>query len=139
MKEKLKEWLIREGLEVDDFGTFTYDKDDDYPDFAYQAALKVAEKSENRGIFLCGSGTGMDIVANKVKGIRATLAYSVESAKHSRSHDDVNVITLSGDALSFEEARDIVKAWLETAFSGEERHMRRLGKIKEIEDRHFKS
>lgn len=138
LKEVLKQTLVQDNYDVDDVGAFAQDLNDDYPDFAHAVAQKVAENpEENRGILICGSGMGMDVVANKVKGIRATIAHSKESAAHARTNDDVNVITLAGDILHFGEAAEIVKVFLETPFSGEERHVRRLRKIKEIEDSHF--
>ena len=139
LKEKIKVWLSESGREYKDMGAFQYDKEDDYPDFAFAAAFKIAENPEaNRGIFLCGSGIGMDMAANKIKGILATVAYSKESARHARTKDNVNVITLAGDILDFEEAKSIVEIFLTTEFSGEERHVRRLKKIQEMEDKNFK-
>ncbi len=139
LKEELKRHLLDKGYEVEDVGAFAYNPTDDYPDFVYAAAVKIAEDPEkHRGIFICGSGMGMDIAANKIKGIRATVAYSKESAKHARTNDNVNVITLAGDVLNFGEAREIVDIFLTTEFSGEERHVRRLKKIEEIEEKNFK-
>ena len=136
LKEKLKEYLLLQGKEPEDVGAYSQKMDDDYPDFAYAAALKVAENPEgNRGILLCGSGMGMDVAANKVRGIRATIAYSKNAAIHSRTNDDVNIITLAADVLLFEEARGIVEAFLTTDFSKEERHVRRIKKIEEIESK----
>jgi len=139
LKEELKDFLTQEGYTVEDMGAFSEDSSDDFPDFAFPGAKNVAENpAENRGIFLCGSGMGMDVVANKVKGVRATVAYSLESTKHAREHDDVNVITLAADVLSFEEAKDISVAFLTTKLSTEERHHRRLEKIATIEEENFK-
>ena len=138
LKEELKKYLIGAGYEIEDVGAFEYNETDDYPDFAEKAALGVAKDASNRGIMVCGSGMGMDVAANKVKGIRATLAYSKESAAHARTNDDINVITLAGDVLSPEEAKEIVSTFLETEFSGEERHVRRLKKIEDIESQNFK-
>src|SRR3989338_1669799 len=139
LKEALKRALIRDGYGVEDVGAFVQDPNDDYPDFAYAVAQKVAKTpEENRGVLICGSGMGMDVVANKVKGIRATVAYSKESAAHARTNDDINIITLAGDVLDFNEAMEIVTIFLTTQFSGETRHLRRLNKIKEIEAKHLK-
>lgn len=133
-KEKLKAFLKERAISFEDLGAFEYNSEDDYPDFALAVARKVAENSEeNRGILFCGSGMGMDVAANKVKGVRATVAYSKDSAEHARSNDNINVITLAADHLSFEEIQHIVTSFLETAFSGEERHIRRLKKIENIE------
>lgn len=139
LKEKLKEFLRNEGYEFYDVGALKYDKGDDYPDFAYEAALKVAEDPENnRGILLCGSGMGMDVVANKVRGVRATVAYSRDATAHARANDNINVITLAADVIGFEAAKEYVRVFLNTPFSGAERHLRRLQKIAEIENKNFK-
>lgn len=139
LKEKLKEWLKDHGYAVEDLGAYKLDPQDDYPDFAFAVAEKVAGSSgESRGILICGSGAGMDIAANKIRGIRATVSWSVESAEHVRAHDDVNVISIAADWTPPETAREIVRAFLNTPFSGDVRHARRLKKIKEIEEKNFK-
>lgn len=139
LKEKLKEWLKDHGYAVEDLGAYKLDPQDDYPDFAFAVVEKIAESpEENRGILICGSGAGMDVAANKIRGIRATVSWSVESATQVRSHDDVNVISIAADWTPPETAREIVRAFLNTPFSGDERHARRLKKIKEIEEKNFK-
>lgn len=139
LKEKLKNYLVETGCEIEDMGAFSYDKDDDYPDFAAAAAEKVSEDLEtNRAILLCGSGHGADIVANKFRGVRAALCWNTAVAKQSREHDGANVLVLSADWLTEEQAREIVSAWLETGFSGEERHQRRIKKIEETETKNFR-
>lgn len=141
LKEKIKEYLLGRGLKVEDLGAHALDKNDDYPDYAAAVAKKVAEDSASRGILFCGSAEGICIAANKFKGIRAVPVWTVLTAKMSRAHNDANVLCLSGGqtlipipGISFEEARAIVDAWLATSFSGEERHLRRLEKIKAIEE-----
>lgn len=134
LKESLKIHLSSAGYEVEDIGAHSMDVNDDYPDYAFPAAQMVAATPEAKGVFLCGSGMGMDIVANKVKGIRAAIAYSKEAAAHGASHDGVNVITLAADTLQKEAARDIVDAFLKTTLAQEERYIRRLEKITMIED-----
>lgn len=139
LKEKMKEWLKDHGYAVEDMGAHKLEPEDDYPDFAFAVAEKVAEDPiENRGILFCGSGVGMDIAANKIKGIRATVVWSKESAQQARSDDDANVISLPADWTPPEVAGEIVKAFLETKFSGEERHTRRIEKISAIEGQNFK-
>ncbi len=138
LKEDLEIFLKALGHEVEDVGTHDLAPEDDYMDFGYPAAQMVAAAPGSKGIFICGSGMGMDIVANKVKGIRATVAYSKESAVHGASHDDVNVITLAADVLGDDEARDIVLAFLATPLMREERYVRRLRKITTIEDQNLK-
>ena len=139
LKEKLKEWLTANGYEVHDLGADRFDAGDDYPDFASAVAARVAGDPVNRrGVLLCGSGGGMDVAANKVRGIRASVAWSVDAAAHTRSHDDANVVSIPADWTPPEAAAEIVRAFLETPFSGEERHARRLKKIAEIEGKNFK-
>ena len=139
LKEKLKEWLKDHGHAVEDCGAHALDPADDYVDFAAAVAkeMAVATASEARGILICGSGHGMDVVANKFKGVSAALATDVASAIQERQHDDNRVIVLASDSLIPPAALDIVKAWLDTPFSGEERHVRRLEKIEEIEEKNF--
>lgn len=140
LKEKLKEWLKEHGYSVEDMGAHGLNPDDDYPDFAFAVAEKVAEDPvAHRGILLCGSGAGMDIAANKVRGIRATVSWSAESAVHARSHDNVTIISLAADWTPPDKAADIIRTFLETQFSSEECYTRRLKKIEEIEEKNFKS
>lgn len=120
-------------MPVENLGPSVYDENDDYPDFARAVAERVAEIHENRGIVICGSGHGVCITANKFPHIRAILAPSIESAKFGRKEDDANILCLAGRVLSDEHARAIVKTFLETPFSGEDRHVRRLQKIAKIE------
>lgn len=139
LKEKIKEWLKDRKYSVEDLGAYKLDPQDDYPDFASAVAGKIAESpEENRGILICGSGVGMDTAANKFRGVRATVGWNTESVEHARSHDDVNVISIPADWTPPEAAREIVRAFLDTPFSGEERHTRRLKKIEEIEGKNFK-
>lgn len=138
LKEDLEIFLKALGHEVEDVGAHDLDPNDDYPDFGYPAALMVAAAPGSKGILICGSGMGMDIVANKVKGIRATVAYSKDGAVHGASHDGVNVITLAADILEEDEARDIVLAFLATPLMREEKYIRRIQKIATIEDQHLR-
>ena len=128
LKEIIKGYLKRKGHEFTDFGTGT-EASCDYPDFARPAAEAVARGEFDRGIFICGSGVGVTIVANKVKGIRAVNAYDSYVAKQSRQHGDCNVLCLAGRKLTRAKATKIVDVWLKTDFSGEERHLRRIRKI----------
>lgn len=138
LKEDLKVFLMAHGHEVEDVGAHDIAPEDDYTDYGYPAAQMVAAAPGSRGIFICGSGMGMDIVANKVKGIRATVAYSKEGAVHGASHDGVNVITLAADVLDEDEARSIVGAFLATPLTRAEKYIRRIQKITTIEDQHFR-
>ncbi|MBU0630826.1 MAG: ribose 5-phosphate isomerase B [Candidatus Margulisbacteria bacterium] len=128
MKERVKQHFAEKGIEFKDFGANS-EESVDYPDYAYPAARAVAKGEFDRGIFVCGSGVGVTIVANKVKGIRAVNANDVYTAKQSREHGDCNVLCLAGKRLPASEAMAIVDAWLETRFSGDERHLRRIRKI----------
>ena len=138
LKEKLKAALSAQGISVEDSGAYARDPDDDYPDLADAGAKKVAAEAGSFGVFVCGSGMGMDIVANKTKGIRATIVRNEEEAKYARDHDDVNVITLAADALDENAALGIVQVFLETPFSMEEKHRRRVAKLLEIENKNFR-
>lgn len=139
LKEVIKKSLIEQGIAVEDIGALAYDRSDDYVDFAAVAAAKIAENpAEHRGIFICGSGHGMDIVANKFRGIRAALCWNTREAEQSRRDDDANVLVLAADAADAAQAQEIVSLWLATPFSGEDRHIRRLKKIEEIEKDNFK-
>ena len=132
LKERLKKYLSSLGYEVEDCGAFEYDQGDDYPDFIFPAARKVAEDSlKNRAIILGGSGQGEAMAANRIKGVRAAVIYSFNEdiIKLSRQHNDANVLSLGARFLSGEEAEAAVKIWLETPFSQEERHKRRIGKL----------
>lgn len=133
LKQKLKQWLDELGYKYEDMGAFEYNKDDDYPDFAKAVAEKVAENGDNKGILICGSGIGVTIAANKIKGIRAGTAMKPEQARASVNDEDLNVLAISADYTNENQAQEIVKAFLETKFSGEERHVRRINKIKNLE------
>lgn len=132
-KEKIKAFLQKKEYEVEDCGAFSYDKDDDYPDFIAVAAQKVAADSGSFGIVLGKSGAGECIVANKIMGIRAILGVSEENIRLSREHNDANVLSLGSVLVSEETAKALVELFLKTPFSDKERHKRRIEKIKEIE------
>jgi ribose 5-phosphate isomerase B len=131
LKNSLREHLFHLGHEVEDLGPETLDKDDDYPVKAYAVATKVLGEDDARGILVCRSGQGMAMAANRVNGIRAAVAWNEAVAKETREANDSNVLSLAADFESEDEALKIVDTWLETDFSGEERHSRR---IRELED-----
>lgn len=131
-KESLKKYLFQKGIVCEDVGPFKYDKTDDYPDFAYKLARKVAA-AKAKGILVCRNGIGVSIVANKVKGVRAVSTSEAKIAKTARADDDTNVLCLGQDFTSLAQAKKIVDVWLTTGFSGVARHKRRLNKIKKIE------
>lgn len=120
-------------IEFLDAGTFSTESVD-YPDFGAAAAEKISKGEYDRGIFMCGSGIGMSIVANKFPRIRAALCHDVYTAKMSREHNDSNVLILGADVIIQELAEKILRIWLETEFQGG-RHNRRIEKIRQIESR----
>lgn len=133
LKNYLKAWLVEQGHTVEDCGNTVLDPADDYPQYALAVAQKVVQDPESKGVLICRSGVGVSITANKVKGGRASLATSLEEVAHAREHDDLNILALSGDYMSKEEAKTYVTAFLETKFSQGERHVRRLKQISDYE------
>ena len=134
LKEKIKLYLSENGYEVEDCGAFAFDKNDDYPDFIARAAIGVSKNTDSRGIVFGKSGAGECIVANKIKGIRSILGFSKENVELSRLHNDANVLSLGSAFVNDESAKELVKIFLETKFTNEERHIRRIKKIIEIEN-----
>ena len=132
LKEKVKRYLKKKKIKYEDLGTESFTSVD-YPDYALKVAEKVVKNKNTRGILICGTGTGMTIAANKVKGIRAVAAYDAYSAKMSRIDNDTNVLGLRGRFFPFEKIRKIITVWLDTPFSGEKRHKRRIKKITDYE------
>jgi ribose 5-phosphate isomerase B len=128
MKQRLVDELRSLGYEPQDLGTLDDTTPDDYPDYAHQVAKEVAAGEAKRGILLCGSGVGMDIVANRYRGVRAALAWQPEIGEMSRRHNDSNVLVLPARYMSNEEGVATMKAWLDTRFEGG-RHERRVKKI----------
>jgi len=131
LKEAVKRQLEAEGHEVEDVGTHSAESTD-YPPFAAKAAELVAGGEAERGVLVCGSGNGVMIVANKIDGIRAVNAHDVDEAEMSRRHNNANVVTLSGQRLSADQAAPIVDTFLATRFDGG-RHERRVGEITNVE------
>jgi ribose 5-phosphate isomerase B len=131
LKERMKRELEAMGHRVVDVGT-VYDETDDYPDFAAQVGRMVAEGQVQRGVLLCGTGTGMAIAANKVRGVRAAAVNSAEEARLSRLHNDANVLALGARFIGEEDAAAVLRAWMEAEFEGG-RHQRRVNKILELE------
>jgi ribose 5-phosphate isomerase B len=134
LKETLKQALRIDGYELIDLGNAESDGGDDYPDFASAVAEKVAGTGEEvRGIVICGSGIGVDVVANKFSGVRSALAISADQIRAGRQDDDVNVLSLAADFIKPEDALNIARVFISTPFKKEERFSRRLGKIAQIE------
>ncbi len=133
LKDHLVSWLVDHGYEPIDHGPFVYDALDDYPVFCLRAAEEVAtERAEGRdslGVVIGGSGNGEQIAANKVSGVRCALVWSEETAVLAREHNDANVVSVGGRLHSLEEMTRFVEVFLSTAFSGEERHVRRIEQL----------
>ena len=132
LKNALAARLTEQGNEIVDFGTYSLDSCD-YPDFAAPAAKAVASGECDRGIVLCTTGIGVSITANKVKGIRCALLSDVKSARMTREHNDTNMMALGAGIVEEALAFEIVDTWLGTAFSGAERHQRRIDKMMALE------
>lgn len=129
LKEFLKKHLDKKKIKYQDLGTYS-EESVDYPDYAYKVGKKVAKEKNGKGILICGTGVGVCIAANKVKGIRAALAYDKEYAKMMRVHNDANVICLRGWDVDFKKQASLVDIWLNTKFDNIERRVRRLKKLK---------
>ena len=130
LKEYLKEYLKKAGIEVSDFGTNS-EEPVDYPIYGERCARAVANGEVERGVVCCGTGIGISIAANKVKGIRCALCTDENMARLSRQHNDANVLALGGRTTSNEEAKKILDAWLNAKFEGG-RHQRRIDMIENI-------
>jgi ribose 5-phosphate isomerase B len=135
LKEELTSLLEKLGHDITDVGTDSTDPVD-YPDFADAASQVIREGGADRGILICGSGVGASIAANKIPGIRAGVCHDTYSAHQCVEHDDVNVLVLGARIIGTELAREVVSAYLAARYSGEERHVRRLRKVQEIEKRY---
>ena len=132
-KNELVTHLVMNGHDVTDHGPYEYDALDDYPDFCIPCAEAVAKDSTSVGIVLGGSGNGEQISANKVKGIRAALVWSLETAKLAREHNNANVISVGQRQHTAQEVKDFIDLFLITKFPGDERHVRRIQKISNYE------
>ena len=131
LKEELKRHLSEGGVEVEDFGTFSADSVD-YPDIGFAVAQAVAEGKFPRGILICGTGIGMSITANKVRGVRAALCHDSFSARAASEHNDANILVMGARVIGPGLAQDIVSAWMGSKFAGG-RHAVRVGKISAYE------
>jgi RpiB/LacA/LacB family sugar-phosphate isomerase len=134
MKQDVAEYLRKNGYEIIDLGTNSQEPVD-YPDFSEAAGRALLEGKAERGIVICGSGVGASVAANKIPGIRAGLCHDHYSAHQGVEHDDMNVLVLGSRVIGLEMAHDLVLAFLNAKFTGEDRHQRRLAKIKSIENR----
>ena len=133
LKEEVKKVLAEFDAEINDVGTFGTESVD-YPDVAEKVCADVVSGKSERGIVLCGTGIGISIAANKIRGIRCALCGDVYSAKMSREHNNANVLAMGGRVLGFGSAGEIVRTWIQTDFSNGERHNRRIDKIVALDE-----
>ena len=136
LNERVIAELRLAGHEITDFGTHDGSEADDYPDYARKVGQTIQHGEADIGILICGSGVGAAVAANKLTGIRAALCGDTYSAHQSREHDNCNVLCLGARVVGPELAMEIVRAFVAARFTGEERHLRRLGKIAELEKTH---
>ena len=133
LNERVIAELRRLGHDVTDLGTHDAAKPDDYPDYAAAVAREIIEGRCERGVLICGSGVGASVAANKIHGIRAGLAHDTYSAHQGVEHDDMNVVCFGARIIGPALALDLVRAFVGAQFTGEERHLRRLAKIAQLE------
>ncbi|MEO9209564.1 MAG: RpiB/LacA/LacB family sugar-phosphate isomerase [Ginsengibacter sp.] len=138
LKNIIQTFLTEKGWKVTDFGAFVLDAKDDYPDFVIPLAVAIADNKIQRGIAICGSGVGASIAANKVNGVRAALIQDHFSAHQGVEDDDMNLLCLGGRITGFAAAEELVDTFLSAKFSGLERHLRRIQKVKNIEQSNSK-
>lgn len=134
LKEKIKAWLSGWKYSFEDYGAYKYDQMDDYTSYAEKVAPVVADDIHARGILICGSGVGVDVAANKFDGVRASIGKNKEQVRAGRNDDNMNILVIAADFTRDEEAKEMVKVFLETEFSREDRYKKRLDDIAKIED-----
>lgn len=135
LKKKIDEWLFEMEYACWDVGALDIDPNDDYTKFAEEVASRVAKTEDSRGVLLCGSGVGVEVVANKYDGVRAAIGKNVLQVEAGRGHDDMNVLVIAADFTSEKEAKAMLIAFLETKFSEKARYERRLQEIERIEEK----
>jgi ribose 5-phosphate isomerase B len=133
LKEKIAEWLFEAEYNFFDVGAQNLDLRDDYPKYASEVASLVAKEKMAKGIILCGSGVGVEVVANKFDGVRASVGKNAAQVKAGRQDDDMNILVIAADFTDQGEANEMVNAFLKTKFEGGERHKKRLAEITKIE------
>lgn len=131
VKGKIIDYLREQKFDVTDLGTHSLDSVD-YPDIAEKVAKEVVKSDKNKGILICGSGVGMSMAANKIKGIRAALCYDTYAAEMSKLHNDSNILCLRARETLLVDTKKIVEIWLKTEFSNEARHKNRIDKISKL-------
>ncbi len=133
LKNALVDWLKSESKAVLDLGNLVLDPNDDYPEFAGKVAETVSADPEAKGIVICGSGVGVDVVANKFDGVRSGLGIEVDQVRSARSDDNINILSIASDFTDSAKAKELIKVFLATNFKGEDRFIRRLDEISDIE------
>lgn len=136
LKEHIKQFLSAEGHEVQDLGAYDSTHPDDYPDFAEALAKVILDGGADKAILLCGSGVGASVAANKIPGIRAGLCHDTYSAHQGVEHDNMNMLVLGGRVIGPAMAEELVNAYIGAKFSNEARHVRRIAKIRAIEEKY---
>ena len=134
LKKELIEHIEFLGHEAIDLGPYEYESTDDYPDYAKIISDNVSKQETDRGIMICGSGVGASVAANKIKGTRAAVCHDIYSAHQGVEHDDMNLLCIGSKIIGVEIAKELVKAFIDAKYSGEERHSRRLNKVLNMED-----
>jgi len=134
LKSELIAHLVNKGHDITDHGPYEYDALDDYPVFCIPAAVAAAKDPASLGIVIGGSGNGEQMAANKVKGVRAALAWSIETAKLGKEHNNANVVSIGGRLHSIEDCKAIIDAFIATPFSNDERHIRRINLMSKYEE-----
>ena len=135
LKNIILEILDSMNHEIIDVGAYSFDPSDDYPDFSVILARKIASGDADKGIMVCGSGVGASVTANKIDGVRAAICHDIYSAHQGVEHDDMNVLCIGSRVIGIELAREITISFLGATFIPEEKYIRRLNKIKNLEDR----
>jgi ribose 5-phosphate isomerase B len=133
LKEKIKTLLQGKNISFEDLGNTVLDPDDDYPEFAQRVAQKVSQEQDSLGIVACGSGVGVDVVANKINGIRSALINNAEQINEARQDDNFNVMALAADFFDEKDLEPTLSVFLNTAYDSSEKHQRRLDEIENIE------
>lgn len=134
LKDKLKLFLEKQNIPHEDFGAYELNQKDDYTLYAEKVAVVIGSEEGAMGVLLCGSGVGVDVVANKRDGVRASIGKNKEQVKSGRSDDDMNILVIAADYTTEKEAKEMLDVFINTQFSGKARHQRRLEEIKRIEE-----
>ncbi len=137
LKDKIIDYLHEKNIRIEDLGSYEYQKDDDYPDFAKKVVEAVLQEPDKRlGIVICGSGVGTSIVANRYKKIRCGIALNKDQVAHAREKDHINILSLAADYLNIEQAIELIDTFIDTGLTSDGKYIRRIKKLDEV-DHHF--